>query len=192
MMKPTKMIKKTAKGILARFAIVAGITAIAASISPSHGGVASKSFKQEVVYVEECRFRDTEFQIDTFYSGFLGSNDSRFQTGAGGGFGFNFFFARYFGIGYEAAWYDNGGTVEHMPVSGNLFLRYPICAWNLAPYLMVGGGAGWDGNMIGFGNVGGGLEYRFTDNIGIFVDSRFFYGGSGNVANLRSGLRFAF
>lgn len=41
-----------------------------------------------------------------------------------------------------------------LPVNGNLFLRYPICAWNLAPYVMVGGGAGWDGNVVGYGSVG--------------------------------------
>lgn len=184
--------KNIKQNVFARMAIVAGITGIFASVSPSHGGVESKSFKEEVVLIEDCRFRDMEFQIDTFYTGFFGSSGSRFSTGSGGGFGLNFFFARYFGIGYEAAWYNNGGTAEHMPLSGNLFLRYPICSLNLAPYVMVGGGAAWDGTTVGFGNVGAGLEYRFTKNIGIFVDSRYFYGGSGNVANLRSGLRFAF
>lgn len=184
--------KNKKQSAIAHMASMAIITAIVASASPSYGGVQSKSFKEEVVVVEDCRFRDMEFQIDTFYTGFIGSSGSRFRTGSGGGFGLNFFFARYFGIGYEAAWYDNGGTVEHMPLSGNFFLRYPICSWNIAPYVMVGGGAGWDGTTVGFGNVGAGLEYRVTKNIGIFFDSRYFYGGSGNVANLRSGLRFAF
>jgi hypothetical protein len=153
-----------------------------------------KSFKstKEVVVTEDCRFRDTEFQIDGFYSGFFGSSGSRFSTGSGGGFGFNFFFARYFGIGYEAAWYSNNGTAEHMPLGGNVFFRYPICSLNLAPYAMVGGGAAWDGTTIGYGNVGGGVEYRITKNLGIFADGRYFYGGTGNVANLRSGIRIAF
>ncbi len=178
-------------GSFARFALLG--TLAVASLTSAMAGSSSKSFKQDVpVITEECRFRDMEFQIDAFYTGFLGSSDSRFQTGAGGGFGFNFFFAKYFGIGYEAAWYDNGGTVEHMPLGGNFFVRYPICSLNLAPYVMVGGGAGWDGTTIGYGNVGGGLEYRLTNNIGLFVDGRYFYGGTGNVANLRSGLRFAF
>ncbi len=77
-----------------------------------------------------------------------------------------------------------------MPLGGNLFLRYPICSLNLAPYIVVGGGAAWDGTCIGYGNVGGGVEYRVTKNIGLFVDGRYFYGGSGNVANLRSGPSF--
>ena len=78
-----------------------------------------------------------------------------FKTGSGGGFGVNFFFLRYFGIGYEAAWYDNDGTAQHLPVAGNFFLRYPICDWNLAPYVLVGGGGTWDMNGTGYGNVGG-------------------------------------
>ena len=40
--------------------------------------------------------------------------------------------------------------------------------------------------------TGAGLEYRFTDHIGAFVDGRYFYGGTGNVGNLRAGMRFAF
>jgi hypothetical protein len=153
-----------------------------------------KSFKEvkTVVTPAPCRFRDMEWQIDGFYTQFFGGHDTRFHTGAGGGFGVNFFFLRYFGVGYEAAWYDNAGTAEHLPLGGNFFLRYPICSLNLAPYVLVGGGGAWDHDGIGYGNVGGGLEYRFTDHIGAFVDGRYFYGGTGNVGNLRAGLRFAF
>ena len=152
-----------------------------------------KTFKEvKEVVVEDCRFRDMEFQVDGFYTGFFGSRGSKFHTGSGGGFGVNFFFARYFGIGYEAAWYSNNGTAEHLPLGGNFFIRYPICSINLAPYVMVGGGAAWDGTTLGYGNVGGGLEYRLTKNIGIFADGRYYYGGPGNVANLRSGIRIAF
>jgi len=152
-----------------------------------------KTFKEKVkVEPETCRFRTTEFQFDAFYTGFAGSGGSRFGTGSGGGFGMNFFFAKYFGVGYEAAWYSNRGTAEHMPLGGNFIVRYPICSLNLAPYAMVGGGAAWDGTTVGYANVGGGFEYRFTNNIGLFADGRYFFGGSGNVANIRSGLRFAF
>lgn len=169
------------------------LIAVIALTLPAFAGD-GKSFKavKDVVTPETCRFRDMEFQVDGFYTGFFGSPGSRFSTGSGGGFGVNFFFARYFGIGYEAAWYSNDGTAEHLPLAGNFFLRYPICSWNIAPYLMVGGGGAWDGVGVGYGNVGGGIEYRVTDHIGIFVDSRYFYGGTGNVANLRSGLRIAF
>ena len=162
-------------------------------------GKSFKEVKTVVTPAPPCRFRDMEWQIDGFYSAFFGSSNtggdfgrSRFHTGSGGGFGVNFFFLRYFGIGYEAQWYDNHGTVEHLPIGGNFFVRYPICSLNLAPYVLVGGGGAWDHTGIGYGNVGLGLEYRFTDHIGAFVDGRYFYGGTGNVGNLRAGMRFAF
>jgi len=155
-----------------------------------------KTFDKKVVVVPEtCKFRDMEFQIDAFYTGFASSRGA-LQTGSGGGFGLNFFFARYFGIGYEAAWYSNDGNGAKLPVGGNLFFRYPICSWNLAPYVMVGGGAAWSSawdGTVGYGNVGGGLEYRLTDHIGLFGDSRWFYGNqSTSAANFRAGLRYAF
>lgn len=154
-----------------------------------------KTFKDKVpVEVETCKFRDMEFQVDTFYTGIIGSRDSRLHTGSGGGIGLNFFFAKYFGIGWEGSVYSNDGKGSWMPLNGNFFIRYPICAWNLAPYVMVGGGADFEKGRysLGFGNVGAGIEYRITDNIGLFSDGRYYYGGSGNVANIRGGLRFAF
>lgn len=174
--------------------ITALILAAASLVAVSaYAGTEAKSFKETKTVIEdECLFRDMEFQVDGFYSAFFGGRNTNFRTGSGGGFGLNFFFLKYFGVGYEAQWYSNNGTAEHLPLGGNLFFRYPICKWNLAPYAMVGMGGAWDGDGKVYGNVGGGLEYRFTKNIGIFVDSRYFYGGSGNVANLRSGLRFAF
>lgn len=172
--------------------LISSALTVVLSLSSAFAGD-GKTFKEKVtIEPETCRFRDMEFQIDGFYSGFVGSRGSRLGTGSGGGFGFNFIFARYFGLGYEAAWYSNQGTAQHMPLGGNFIFRYPICSLNLAPYVLVGGGAGWNGTTIGYGNVGGGLEYRVTNNIGLFVDGRYLYGGSGNVANIRSGLRFSF
>lgn len=165
-----------------------------AVVGSAFAGTEAKTFKDKVVVVPTCKFRDTEFQIDAFYTGFVGSRDSTLHTGSGGGIGLNFFFAKYFGIGWEGSVYSNDGTASWLPLNGNFFIRYPICAWNLAPYVMVGGGADFqrDRHSIGFGNVGAGIEYRITDNIGLFSDGRYYYGGSGNVANIRGGLRFAF
>ena len=167
----------------------------AAAISGSAiAGPEVKTFKDKVVVEPACKFRDMEFQVDTFYTGMVGSNGSALQSGSGGGVGLNFFFARYFGIGWEGALYSNDGRASWMPVNGSLFFRYPICAWNLSPYAMVGGGADFqrDRASVGYGNVGIGLEYRLTNNVGLFSDGRYFYGGSGNVANIRGGVRFAF
>lgn len=157
----------------------------------------------------------------------------------GGGIGANFFFMKYFGLGIEQDVYGRESlasntttpagarvrqnTIPGAPVTsagdygytrwatiGNLFLRYPICQWNLAPYLMIGGGANY-GNVPdlqvpggrryrmagqGFGHVGGGLEYRVTDKIGVFSDARYLFSGVDGLANnqlmWRYGLRFAF
>ena len=165
-----------------------------AVIGSAFAGTETKTFKDKVVIEPTCKFRDMEFQVDTFYTGIIGSRNSTLQTGSGGGIGLNFFFAKYFGIGWEGSLYSNRGTASWMPVNGNLFFRYPICSWHLAPYVMVGGGADFQRNRssIGYGDVGAGLEYRITNNIGLFSDGRYYYGGSGNVANIRGGLRFAF
>ncbi|MEI8386487.1 MAG: hypothetical protein WCG76_02705 [Verrucomicrobiota bacterium] len=165
-----------------------------AVVGSAFAGTSAKTFKDKVVVEPTCKFRDMEFQIDTFYSGVVGTRNSTLGTGSGGGLGLNFFFAKYFGIGWEGSLYSNQGTASWMPVNGNFFVRFPICAINLAPYVMVGGGADFQRNRasIGYGNVGAGVEYRITNNIGLFTDGRYMYGGSGNVANIRGGLRFAF
>ncbi|MFZ4682931.1 MAG: hypothetical protein ACOYMS_10535 [Terrimicrobiaceae bacterium] len=167
------------------------ILACSLVVSIAGDGKSFKETKNPIEPVETCRFRDTEFQVDVFYTGFFGGKGTYFKTGSGGGIGLNFFFAKYFGIGYEGSVYS-GNNGQWLPIAGNVFFRYPICSLNLAPYVMVGGGGTWDGHGTGFGNVGGGLEYRFSDNIGLFADGRYYYGGTGNVANLRSGLRIAF
>jgi hypothetical protein len=175
-------------------------------------------------------------------------NDRQFsgRPGWGGGLGINYIFARYFGIGIEQSVFGrnsgnaNGGLFTdpnydkgnygytRWQTTANLILRYPICQWNLAPYLLVGGGAMYgnvpninygqavndqivaDGGPIlnpgvkynyrmagqGFGHVGGGLEYRVTENIGLFSDVRYLFSSVSGLPNnqmqWRYGLRFAF
>ena len=207
--------------------IITGIAAAIAATSAMAGTAVSS--KQVVAYEEPCLFRDNELQIDAFGLGnfynaggsstFNGQNlDSGLggRPAWGGGLGINYFFARYFGIGLEQDLYGrNSGSSEgdsgytRWATIGNLFLRYPICSWNLAPYIMVGGGANY-GNVPtretpvgtyrpagqGFGHVGGGLEYRITENIGLFTDARYLFSGVAalpdNQLMWRYGLRFAF
>jgi hypothetical protein len=60
---------------------------------------------------------------------------------------------------------------------------------------LVGGGAAYGtGKGHGFGHVGAGLEYRVTDNIGLFSDARYVYSSEDpkNAVLGRAGLRFAF
>ena len=45
--------------------------------------------------------------------------------------------------------------------------------WGLAPYVIAGGGGQWDGRASGIGEVGGGVEFRFSQHYGFFVDGRY-------------------
>ena len=177
------------------------------------------------------------------------SNSRQFsgRPGWGGGLGINYIFARYFGLGIEQSVFgrnsgarpvDGNGNINpnydigdfgytRWQTTANLILRYPICQWNLAPYLLVGGGAQY-GNVPnidysqvandlaasagaplnpgvktryrmagqGFGHVGGGLEYRVTQNIGVFSDLRYLFSGVNGLPNnqmqWRYGVRVAF
>lgn len=149
---------------------------------------------QEVVVVEpDCLFRDNELQIDAFGTGAFAKGRT---PGWGGGLGLNYFFLKYIGLGVEQDMFGHKGNYTDWATIGNVFLRYPICSLNLAPYVMGGGGAIYAKGMngIGLGHVGGGLEYRITKNIGLFGDARWMFSGeepkSGVLA--RTGLRFAF
>ena len=156
-------------------------------------GTDVKTFKDKVVVEPTCNFRDTEIQVDLFGAGAF-SNQAR--SAFGGGIGANFFFARYFGIGVEQDLMGRSGTPALWSTLGSLYLRYPICSWNLAPYMMVGGGTTYASNLKGHGegHVGAGLEYRFTPHIGIFTDGRYVYSSvePKGGALVRTGLRLAF
>ena len=116
--------------------------------------------------------------------------------GPGGGFGVNFFFLRYVGIGYEASWFDNrrhsrSSSARRRQLVPPLSLLHsgPRCPnrWAVALRGMAMAPATEMSEA--------GLEYRFTDHIGIFVDGRYFYGTRmvlAMSANLRAGMRFAF
>lgn len=160
----------------------------------AYGGSDFKSFKTvEDVQVAPL-FRDTELQLDTYYVQVFAPQASNLavNTGPGGGFGVNAFFAKYFGLGVENFWYANDGSSSYF-LLGNLYFRYPIEALRVAPYVVVGGGAGFlTHSQVGFGTVGGGLEYRVTRNIGLFTEGRYLFGMPNTGATLRSGVKFSF
>ena len=51
-------------------------------------------------------------------------------------------------------------------------LRLPLGQSGFAPYALAGGGYQFDMAKVWFGQVGGGIEYRFTRNMGVFLDAR--------------------
>jgi len=153
-----------------------------------------KTFKDKVVVEPPtCLFRANELQLDAFATG-LFHNSAR--SAWGGGLGVNYYFTKFIGIGVEEDIFARRGETTEWATSGNLLLRYPICSWNLAPYAMIGGGAtyGCKRQGHGFGDIGAGLEYRFTNNIGLFTDARWLYSSQDpqSAVQGRAGLRFAF
>jgi len=173
---------------------------IAAATSSFAGTAVSDSKKVIVAPMEGYLFNANEWQIDAYTAGAAGKFNHKTYNGLGGGLGLSYFFTRYFGIGID----DTLGTLNahgHLDrndlydnASGNLIARLPIESWHLAPYGFVGGGATWGNHATaGNGDAGIGLEYRFTKNIGIFVDSRYLYGSRSLSETLsRAGIRLAF
>jgi len=140
-------------------------------------------------------FNANEWQVDAYVAGAAGRFNHLTYNGIGGGLGVSYFYTRYFGIGVD----DTLGTLNstgraYDNFSGNLIGRIPIESWHLAPYAFAGGGATWGKQVTaGNGDVGVGLEYRFTPHVGLFVDSRYLYGSRLlNETLSRAGLRVAF
>ena len=166
---------------------------VAVSVTGAFAGTSAKTFKQTVAPASECKFRDQELQVDAFAAGAF-YNQGR--PGWGGGLGVNYFFTKFIGLGVEQDLLGREGSTSEWVTAGNLFLRYPICSINLAPYALIGGGAAYGEGRRGhgFGTLGGGLEYRVTDNIGLFSDARWVYSSEEPKSGIlgRAGLRFAF
>jgi opacity protein-like surface antigen len=144
-------------------------------------------------------YRGNELSFDAFGTDALGrytlnhlsgnriSHDSRLGLGVGA----NYFFIRYLGVGVEA-FSENTAHTFVDDASANLIARIPIGATGLAPYGFVGGGHQWDPIDSNFGQAGLGLEFRFTRNIGLFVDGRGVWSERArNYGLFRTGVRFA-
>lgn len=167
----------------------------------SFAGEEISSSKKMVVPADDSRFHKNEWQIDSSTVGAAGVYKGQGKQALGGNLGVNYFFTKYLGIGID----NSVGSIRNAGLSGfsglqggyslqaDLLLRYPIAAWNLAPYLMVGGGASWGPSSQGDGNVGGGVEWRLLPHVGFFADCRWLYGDQGlSVALPRVGLRLSF
>jgi Outer membrane protein beta-barrel domain len=157
-------------------------------------------------------FRANEWSVAAF--GAYGWTWDHNQLGIGnhywgGGVDGQYFPIEYVGFAVEGTFFNEvphdtfGATVE-----GNLIARYPLdLKWpnvHLAPYGLAGIGGLFNGgshqgdfgdhhNRVQ-GDFGGGLEYRFTPNIGLFSDVRFNLvdGPKNNYLSTRFGLRYAF
>lgn len=159
------------------------------------------SSKKVVVPADDCRFRANEWQLDCATVGAAGVYNGQGKQALGGNFGVNYFFTQYLGIGLD----NSVGSMRNAGLTGwtglqagyslqaDLLLRYPICGWNVAPYAMIGGGGSWGPASQGDGNVGGGIEWRALQHIGLFADCRWLYGNNGLMMALpRVGVRVNF
>jgi opacity protein-like surface antigen len=131
----------------------------------------------------------------------------------GGGGSFKYFLCRYVGVGVEGYALAVKNTVGG--ALGTLTLRYPIGCSRLAPYVFGGLGGAFGGShtvlsefpedvfdtsdndnddAVLAGEIGGGLEFRFTRHMGIMADFswHFLEGPDNNFGMARSGLTFAF
>jgi hypothetical protein len=145
-------------------------------------------------------YRAPELSLDGFGSMSIGQqtiahpsgdrirHDARFGAGAG----INFFFLRMVGIGGDVYSEDTHHNFIDK-VSGNLIVRFPVMDTGFAPYIFGGGGYAFDQVPGKFAQGGAGLEFRFTQNIGIFVDGRYVLAHKiDNYGLGRAGLRIAF
>jgi hypothetical protein len=110
----------------------------------------------------------------------------------GGGVGANYFFTRHVGLGAETYFEDRPGRFfDHM--TANVIGRWPLDDIGLAPYVLGGGSRRWSPTGEWTGHLGGGLEYRFLHNLGIFADGRHvFRQKTSDHYLVRAGVRFAF
>ncbi len=145
-------------------------------------------------------YRSGELSVDAFGTGSLGEYTIQHLSGPsvrqnvrfGVGAGINYFITRNIGIGGDA--YSENTTGAFIDsASANLTLRLPLGQSIFAPYVFGGGGHQFDMAQLWFGQFGGGMEFRFTPHVGIFIDARAVvpnetkYYGVGRV-----GMRFAF
>jgi len=145
-------------------------------------------------------FRADETSLDLFGSVSVGQETIDHISGEkikedgefGAGIGLNYFFTRMLGLGVDAySENTHGPFVDN--TSGNLILRFPIDKIHLAPYIYGGGGYQFDPGEVWFAQAGAGLEVRFNQSVGLFVDARYVMTDeTENFGVGRVGLRFSF
>lgn len=154
---------------------------------------------------ESTRVTTTE-RFDTSYEPFpanqlslqaFGTYATRDREGlrvdqGGGGLGLTYFFLRYVGIGADT--YIEEWKWPYR-VNGSAILRLPLPEQfsKLAVYGFGGGGREFKDIPQFTWHGGGGLEYKFSRNLGIFADAReVFPDKTANYTLVRGGVSFGF
>ena len=170
--------------------------------------VSSKNVIQPAPLAPASYFRTNEFDLGVFGTYETSFNQNRRAIGDhawGGGIGLTYFPSLYAGFGIDGNLMNSvpGDDLGHQ-IDGKLTLRYPLDLLSpnlhLAPYAYGGVGglfvhtSGSNHHSSFLGNVGGGLEYRFTPHIGIFSDAGYeiIDGPKNNFMQVNFGLKYAF
>lgn len=149
---------------------------------------------------ENERYRANELSLDVFGSASLQRHTLNNITGArvrqdsrlGLGAGVNYFFTQNMGISADAYAEDtNGSVIDSTSVS--FTYRFPLGQSGFAPYAFGGGGRHFENVRTWFAQVGAGVEYRFTPQVGMFLDARGVMPHETKYYTVgRLGMRFAF
>jgi hypothetical protein len=170
-----------------------GITALLLAAGPTVGQADDQTNFGEL-------YRAQETSLDLFASGSVRQESieqpSGFRTRddleLGAGVGLNHFFTRNFGLGGEV--YSENTTGSFIDnASINFIGRLPLGESGFAPYAFGGLGRQFDPIELSFAQVGAGMEYRFTPEVGVFSDVRYVLtDGAADHGLIRVGLRLTF
>ncbi len=131
-------------------------------------------------------------QLSLFAAGIF-PDGGDFDDALGGGASLGYFFTDMAGIEISASGYSNSGS-QVQNYTADFVLRYPITEICIAPYALVGGGVHTNSETEGLFRFGGGLDIRFPNCMGLFVDGTWNILG-GDVADYavaRAGIRIPF
>jgi hypothetical protein len=116
-------------------------------------------------------------------------NRAAIQGGFGGaGAEAKYFVTENIGLGLKADWLDGESSIG--TTLGTLTARFPMGA--NAPYLFGGAGVQFGDRTGAVGELGGGIEHRFSPACGVFVDAAWMFAEHENAAVFRAGVSLVF
>ena len=112
-------------------------------------------------------------------------NAAAIQGGFGGlGAEAKVFVTQNIGVGLEGDWIDGDSSIG--TTMATVTARLPM--GSNAPYVFGGAGVQFGDRTQAVGELGGGIEHRFTPNFGAFVDAGWMFGSHENAAVFRAGI----
>ena len=190
-----KCLMTGAIGVLAAFAVYADDTTVRYDSRGDRTVVVERDVDDNWV-----GYKANELDFSVFGTGTVGEKTLRRPStrrierdgNLGLGTGLSYFFHRNLGI--EGYAYTES-THHHFfdNVGGDLIARFPILDSGVAPYVFGGGGRQFDPLYQWYWDAGGGIEWRFVQSFGVFVDARYVWADETKDYGLgRIGLKFGF